>query len=80
MESWALISHGVSAYTKERLFLMSDPYEVNACKTCGIIGTSDKVCYACKKDTIAKIEIPYACKLLSQELGAMGIKLKFNLK
>ena len=75
MERDCMISHGVSGFLKERLFDMSDAFTVNLCDRCGQITTSHTECHVCQHDTIKSTSIPYACKLLFQELSSMGIKI-----
>ena len=72
MERDAMICHGNANFLKDRLFYMSDPYNVSVCSDCGII--CQKQCRICKGDKLCIINIPYAAKLLFQELGAMCIK------
>lgn len=74
MERDAMIVHGSSRFLKERLFDMSDPYNVIVCSICGMIATSQVECKGCKDDKLFVINIPYAAKLLFQELNSMGIK------
>ena len=58
---------------------VSDAYEMHVCDICGLIAIaslkSNKFeCRRCKNTTrISQIKIPYACKLLFQELMAMSI-------
>jgi DNA-directed RNA polymerase II subunit RPB2 len=79
MERDCMISHGVSNFLKERLYDMSDPYVITICKNCNeIIAGSDDRCHICKKFNIIKKKIPYASKLIFQELMAIGIKLHFE--
>ena len=75
MERDCMISHGVSGFLKERLFDMSDSFAINLCDKCGQITTSTTECHVCQHDVVKPTAIPYACKLLFQELGAMGIKI-----
>ena len=75
MERDCIISHGASAFLKERLFDMSDPYAMNLCVKCGEIASSDKTCRKCKHDRLQKTAVPYAFKLLMQELMAIGMKI-----
>ena len=75
MERDCIISHGASAFLKERLFDMSDPYAMNLCTKCGEIASSDKTCRKCKHDRLQKTAVPYAFKLLMQELMAIGMKI-----
>lgn len=78
--AWA---HGTQQFLKERFMECSDNYRVFICKTCGLMATvnPDKNiynCKACKNNTdFAEIRIPYACKLLFQEVQTMGIGARF---
>ena len=65
---------------KERLFEKSDPYTINICDNCGNITTSPIECKFCNEDKISKVGLPFASKLLVQELMAMQIKVKFTVK
>ena len=80
MERDCMISHGAALFLKERLVDVSDKYRIHVCKNCGLIAQSDlnsqkfmcRLCNAADSD-IAQVYIPYACKLLFQELLAMHI-------
>ena len=76
MERDCMISHGVTRFLKERLFDMSDPYSIMLCSNCGQISSNKDECHVCKNEKILSTNIPYACKLLFQELIAIGIKIK----
>jgi len=78
MERDCMITHGVSAFLKERLFDMSDPYQLDICVACGNMVHRRNECVACGKDKTEQVQIPYACKLLFQELQAMNIKIKLR--
>ena len=79
MERDCMISHGASLFLKERLMNVSDKYRVHVCKTCGLFAEADVDaqnfnCHLCKDSAgIVQCYIPYACKLLFQELMAMHI-------
>ena len=80
-----MISHGASRFTRERMYDVSDKYSVHVCKKCGIIASyNDKIhihhCKTCDNRTdFAYLEIPYACKLLFQELNTMNVAPRFML-
>eukprot|EP00357_Protocruzia_adherens_P000145 CAMPEP_0115006360 /NCGR_PEP_ID=MMETSP0216-20121206/20456_1 /TAXON_ID=223996 /ORGANISM="Protocruzia adherens, Strain Boccale" /LENGTH=203 /DNA_ID=CAMNT_0002372933 /DNA_START=147 /DNA_END=758 /DNA_ORIENTATION=+ len=79
MERDCLIGYGASNLIMERLMISSDLFEVSVCEKCGLLGY-DNICQNCKaKDGLARIRMPYACKLLFQELQAMNIKPKIQL-
>ena len=74
-----MVSHGAARFTRGRLYDASDKYQVHVCRDCGMIAAyNDKVgihcCRTCDNRTnFAYVEIPYACKLLFQELQTMNI-------
>jgi DNA-directed RNA polymerase beta subunit len=79
MEKDAMVSHGAARFTRGRMYDASDKYSVYICKKCGIIASyNDKMhihhCRTCdNRADFAYVEIPYACKLLFQELNTMNI-------
>ena len=79
MERDCMISHGASRFTKGRLYDASDAYSVHVCNKCGLIAAFNKnqqihICNTCENRTDFKyVEIPYACKLMFQELLTMNI-------
>jgi len=79
MERDCMISHGASRFTKGRLYDASDAYSVHICNKCGLIAAFNKnqqihICNTCENRTDFKyVEIPYACKLMFQELLTMNI-------
>jgi DNA-directed RNA polymerase II subunit RPB2 len=88
MERDAIGAHGMSKFLKEKLMDTSDAYTTYVCDLCGLFAqrmyrkenqsyTTNKdiyFCPACKNYTqISKIMIPYAFKLLIQELMSMNI-------
>lgn len=85
MERDCLIAYGASNLIYERLMLSSDPFQVQVCRACGILGYySHKlkagICSACKNgDNISTMKLPYACKLLFQELQSMNIVPRLKL-
>lgn len=80
MESDVMKSHGITRMLKERLFEKSDPYQIYVCEECGNTATSPTECRICATDKVGKANLPFATKLLFQELNAMGIKTVMKLK
>jgi len=74
-----MVSHGAARFTKGRMYDASDKYSVFVCKKCGLIASyNDKMhihhCRTCdNRVDFAYVEMPYACKLLFQELNTMNI-------
>ena len=79
MERDCMVSHGASRFTRGRMYDASDKYSVNICKKCGLIASyNDKMhihhCRTCdNRADFSYVEIPYACKLLFQELNTMNV-------
>uniref|UniRef100_A0A6C0KLW7 DNA-directed RNA polymerase n=1 Tax=viral metagenome TaxID=1070528 RepID=A0A6C0KLW7_9ZZZZ len=79
MERDCVAAHGMSEFTKERLMECSDAFRCYSCKDCGLLAVANPVegiwaCRACGNTTnFSHIEIPYAYKLLLQELETMCI-------
>ena len=77
MEKDALLAHSVPHVLVERLMHSSDAYEMSVC-ACGLThSVRGGVCNRC--DTPAKtMTVPYAFKLLVQELQSMCIEVKLK--
>lgn len=88
MERDCTVSHGASRLTRERLYDSSDSFSVHVCKKCGTIAAYNDGIASKKLDNIPEIyrcrlcdnrsdfsyvELPYACKLLFQELITMNV-------
>jgi DNA-directed RNA polymerase II subunit RPB2 len=89
MERDVMIAHGMTRFCRERMYDVSDKYSVHVCKTCGMIASyndgnksrlyesADFTIHICKncdnKTEFAKIEIPYAYKLMAQELQTINV-------
>ncbi|KAI9099999.1 hypothetical protein DFS34DRAFT_579045 [Phlyctochytrium arcticum] len=74
MERDCLIGHGTAALLIERLLYSSDAYDCEMCGECGLVGAWHGFCNYCKsRSGVVKVKIPYACKLLFQELMSMNV-------
>lgn len=80
MERDCLIGYGASMLLLERLMISSDAFEVDVCGECGLLGYSGW-CEFCKSSRhVSTLKMPYACKLLFQELQSMNIVPRLSLK
>ena len=85
MERDCLIAYGASMMILERLMISSDQFSVQVCTACGLMGYFDHrvkkaLCSLCKgSEAMATLQLPYACKLLFQELISMNIVPKLQL-
>jgi hypothetical protein len=83
MERDCFIAHGTSNFLAERMLHVSDNYRVFICKKCGMhanVNTEKSIysCKYCKNNTdIAQVRMPYAFKLLNQELYTMNIMMRY---
>ncbi|CAK8685076.1 unnamed protein product [Clavelina lepadiformis] len=79
MERDCLIGYGASMLLLERLMISSDQFEVDVCGKCGLLGY-DSWCQFCRSSkNVATLKMPYACKLLFQELTSMNIIPRLKL-
>lgn len=79
MEKDCILVHGATQFLNERMFLYSDPFQVDICTDCGMMSSTSKKCHVCGSLNIKKCNIPYSFKNLLQELNGMGIKTKIIL-
>jgi DNA-directed RNA polymerase beta subunit len=83
MERDCFLSHGTANFLAERMLHVSDNYRVFVCKQCGMhanVNTDKNIynCKYCKNNTdIAQVRMPYAFKLLNQELYTMNIMMRY---
>jgi DNA-directed RNA polymerase beta subunit len=83
MEVECCWSHGSMQFLKERTMDNSDNYRTFICKKCGQMANVNPAknvysCVKCNNNThFAEIRIPYASKLLFQEVQTMSIATKF---
>ncbi|PSN68474.1 DNA-directed rna polymeras-like protein III subunit [Corynespora cassiicola Philippines] len=80
MERDCLIAYGTSQLLLERLMLSSDAHNVDVCHKCGQM-CSMGYCIMCStEENVRPLKIPYAAKLLIQELTAMNVKVVIGLE
>lgn len=85
MEKDCMNAHGAVAFLKERLLDVSDGFDVYVCGNCGnyaVVNPAEEVkLYRCDNcdnfNSFRRIAIPYAAKLLSQELQGMGLNMRY---
>jgi DNA-directed RNA polymerase II subunit RPB2 len=83
MERDCMIAHGTSNFLKERMMDVSDKYHIFICSECNMpaIANPSNNLYECKKcnnyKKFTRVNLPYSCKLLMQELQCMNIAPRF---
>ncbi|KAK9349878.1 hypothetical protein V1505DRAFT_342873 [Lipomyces doorenjongii] len=79
MERDCLIAYGASQLLLERLMISSDAFNVDVCGQCGLMGYNGW-CTTCQSaKNVYKLTIPYAAKLLFQELLSMNVAPRLKL-
>lgn len=79
MERDCLIGYGAASLITERLMVSSDVFKVDVCGKCGLL-SYEGWCQFCRSgENVASMKMPYACKLLFQELNSMNIVPKMTL-
>lgn len=89
MERDVMIAHGMSKFCRERMYDVADKYALHVCKKCGMIATFNNGdrgvmrskqgftvhrCNTCDNVTdFSYVEVPYAFKLMSQELQTINV-------
>lgn len=78
MEKDCMLGHGSTRILKEALFDKSDKYFIPMCTECGTTPNKRDYCTQCGTTNIELKNMPYATKLLLQELSGMGVKIKIS--
>ncbi|KAI1329304.1 RNA polymerase Rpb2 [Xylariaceae sp. FL0255] len=80
MERDCLVAYGASQLLLERLMTSSDAIVIDVCQRCGLFGTKG-FCTTCRSSQeVAKMTMPYAAKLLVQELISMNVGVRLQLE
>jgi DNA-directed RNA polymerase II subunit RPB2 len=86
MEKDCTVAHGASSMTRDRLYYSSDSYKVNICRQCGQIAMYNEnkhinMCKYCDNNSnFGMVEMPYAEKLLMQELASMNVSMRMMIE
>jgi DNA-directed RNA polymerase II subunit RPB2 len=95
MERDAIIAHGMAVFLKERIMECADAYSTHVCGICGLFAVREEsrnnkpvpspedsyYCPLCKNyNDIHVVSIPYAFKLMIQELMAMNIAPRLRVQ
>ena len=75
-----LIGYGAAMLLQERLMISSDAFAADVCSACGLLGSNGWCQYCRSSDSMTVLRMPYACKLLFQELTAMNIVPRVRVK
>lgn len=79
MERDCLVGYGAACLLIERLMISSDLFVAYICCECGFLAYCGDCTFCGNGKSVLPIKIPYAFKLLTQELLSMNIKVKFNI-
>jgi DNA-directed RNA polymerase II subunit RPB2 len=83
MERDCMIAHGTSSFLKERMMDVSDKYHIFICTECNLPATANQSTnlYECNNcdnyKRFKRVNLPYSCKLLMQELQCMSMAPRF---
>jgi len=85
MEGETLVGHGAAMLLQEKFIEDSDKVVELVCEKCGVIAVNDtirnkKYCPICESSKVYPVEMSYGFKLLLDELKALGVMPKLNLK
>jgi len=80
MERDCLIAYGASNLVMERLMHSSDAFKANVCSGCGLLQYQNWCQFCRSGEKVVDMYLPYACKLLFQELQSMNVLPRLRLK
>mmetsp|Transcript_31088 Transcript_31088/g.50000 ORF Transcript_31088/g.50000 Transcript_31088/m.50000 type:complete len:208 (-) Transcript_31088:8-631(-) len=80
MERDCLVAYGASNVLLERLMLSSDACNPPVCRNCGLFCGVQDWCNLCQSgDYVSSVRMPYACKLLFQEMQSMNVACRLTI-
>lgn len=88
MEKDCILGQGAPSLAKDRLMDHSDAFQMWVCEHCGLQAilekkdgeSSTKMCNLCISRDVNLVKLPYATKLLSQELAGMNVMARILTK
>jgi len=80
MERDCLIAYGASNLIMERLMHSSDAFTATVCRKCGLLQYQNWCQFCRSGESVTDIRLPYACKLLFQELQSMNVLPRLRLR
>ena len=82
MERDAIIAHGAAAFLREKLCVTSDEFTVDVNRKTGLLAIGNPNNQTLRDDhqDVKQVRLPYAFKLLSQELQSIGIGARLILE
>lgn len=78
MERDCLLAHGTSSFLTSRIFDRSDAFHIPICNNCHIMSNHKDECHLCRNTDLISTRLPFASKLLFQQLTACLIGSKFS--
>lgn len=80
MERDCLVAYGTANLLMERLMISSDACSPSVCRKCGLFSGRPNWCKYCHSgEYVSLVRMPYACKLLFQEMQSMNVCCRLNL-
>lgn len=80
MERDCLVAYGASNLLLERLMISSDACNPPICRKCGLFCGHPDWCKFCNSaEYVTLVRMPYACKLLFQEMQSMNVCCRMSL-
>ncbi|KHJ43988.1 DNA-directed RNA polymerase, beta subunit [Trichuris suis] len=80
MERDCLICYGTSLTLYERMMLSSDRTPIDVCSECGLVSSKGWCQYCRSSKNVVVVEMPYAFKLLLQEIQSMSLLPRLQIE
>jgi DNA-directed RNA polymerase beta subunit len=76
MEQSCMVAHGAAEVLADRMHAHSDPCSIEVHASTGLMPTPASRFAPGSRDDIIDLDVPYALKLLAQELAAVNIRCR----